>query len=126
MQDFKKLIVWQKAHLLTLGVYSASKSFPSNESFGLTSQLRRASFSVAANISEGSGRRSKNEFAHFLAIAIGSLSEVEYYLILATDLKYLSEADSIRLTSLAKETKRMLISFLQKVEDSSHDLKLKT
>ena len=116
MQDFKKLLVWQKSHLLTLEIYSISKSLPNNELFGLTSQLRRASSSVAANIAEGCGRKSKNEFAHFLAIAIGSVSEVEYFLILARDLNYLSKNDFQRINSLANETKRMLISFVNRVE----------
>jgi four helix bundle protein len=116
VQDFKKLLVWQKSHLLTLEIYSISKTFPNNELFGLTSQLRRASSSVAANIAEGCGRKSKNEFAHFLAIAIGSVSEVEYFLILARDLNYLSKNDFQRINSLANETKRMLISFVNRVE----------
>ena len=115
MQDFKKLKVWQKAHNLTLEIYAVSKRFPRDELFGITSQLRRASSSVAANIAEGSGRKSKREFAHFLAIAIGSVSEVEYFLILANDLKYLSQIDFQRINTLANETKRMLISFLDKV-----------
>ncbi len=115
LQDFKKLKVWQKAHNLTLEIYAVSKRFPRDELFGITSQLRRASSSVAANIAEGSGRKSKREFAHFLAIAIGSVSEVEYFLILANDLKYLSQIDFQRINTLANETKRMLISFLDKV-----------
>jgi len=116
VQDFKKLIVWQKSHLLTLEIYSASKKFPNNELFGLTSQLRRAASSVPANIAEGSGRKSTSEFAHFLAIAIGSLSEVEYFLILATDLNYLSKNEFQRINALANETKRMLISLINRVK----------
>lgn len=65
MQDFKKLKVWEKVHQLTLHVYESSKKFPKDKVFALTSQLRRASTSVPANIAEGSGRKSKNEFAHF-------------------------------------------------------------
>ena len=116
MQDFKKFLVWQKSHSLTLKIYSVSKIFPKEELFGLTTQLRRASSSVAANIAEGSGRKSKNEFAHFLAIAVGSLSEVEYFLILARDLSYLAKNYFQRINSLANETKRMLISFIHKVD----------
>lgn len=116
MQDFKKLKVWEKAHQLTLEVYAVSKSFPKDELFALTSQLRRASSSVAANIAEGCGRKSKNEFSHFLAIAIGSISEVEYFLLLAFDLNYLKKNDFEELNLIANETKRMLISFQQKVE----------
>jgi four helix bundle protein len=116
MQDFKKLKVWDKAHQLTLEIYAASKRFPKDELFGLTSQVRRASSSVAANIAEGSGRRSRKEFMHFLGIAIGSVSEVEYFLILAKDLKYLDQIEYTTINTSADETKRMLISFLQKVE----------
>lgn len=116
MQDFKKLKVWEKAHQLTLEVYSASKKFPRDELFALTSQVRRASSSVAANIAEGSGRRSRKEFMYFLGISIGSVSEVEYFLILAKDLKYLDQIEYKRINTLADETKRMLISFLQRVE----------
>jgi four helix bundle protein len=116
MQNFKALMVWDKAHQLTLEVYAASKRFPRDELFGLTSQARRASSSVAATIAEGSGRRSRKEFVYFLGIAIGSVSEVEYFLILAKDLKYLDHIEYNRINTLANETKRMLISFLQRVE----------
>jgi len=116
MQDFKKLKVWDKAHQLTLEIYAASKRFPKDELFGLTSQVRRAASSVAANIAEGSGRRSRKEFTYFLGIAIGSVSEVEYFLILAKDLRYLDQFQYRRINTLAGETKRMLISFLQIVE----------
>lgn len=116
MQDFKRLKVWDKAHQLTLEIYAASKRFPKDELFGLTSQIRRASSSVAANIAEGSGRRSRKEFMYFLGVAIGSVSEVEYFLILAKDLTYLDQLQYQNINTLADETKRMLISFLQKVE----------
>ena len=116
MQDFKKLKVWEKAHQLTLDVYAVSKKFPKDEMFALTSQIRRASSSVAANIAEGCGRKSKNEFSHFLAIAIGSLSEVEYFLLLAKDLKYMTPSEYEKLDVQANEAKRMLISFQQKVD----------
>jgi len=116
MQDFKRLKVWDKAHQLTLEIYAASKRFPKDELFGLTSQIRRASSSVAANIAEGSGRRSRKEFIYFLGVAIGSVSEVEYFLILAKDLTYLDQLQYQNINTLADETKRMLISFLQKVE----------
>jgi four helix bundle protein len=116
VQDFKRLKVWEKAHQLALEVYAASKRFPKDELFGLISQIRLASFSVAANIAEGSGRRSRKEYMYFLGVAIGSVSEVEYFLILAKDLKYLDQIEYTRINTLADETKRMLISFLQRVE----------
>ncbi len=83
MQDFRKLKVWSKAHVLTLDVYKASEAFPREEIYGLTSQLRRASVSIGANIAEGTCRKGDVDFARFLQMAAGSASEVEYHLLLA-------------------------------------------
>ena len=94
MKDFKSLKAWGKAHDLTLRVYSATKTFPKDELFGLTSQLRRACASIPANIAEGCGRSGDAELARFLTIAAGSASEVEYHLLLAHDLNYLSHAST--------------------------------
>ena len=91
MRDFRKLLAWQKADDLTVLIYRATETFPSEEKFGLTSQLRRAAVSVAANIAEGSGRHSLKDFRRFLYLARGSLSEVQYYLHLSQRLDYLSE-----------------------------------
>ena len=93
MQDFKKLAVWQKAHQLTLQVYSVTQAFPPNEMYGLTGQLRRATSSVPANIAEGCGRNGNREFIRFLHIAFRSASESEYHLLLASDIHYLSEGE---------------------------------
>lgn len=87
-QSFRDLIVWQKAHQMILQIYRQTQSFPSDEKFVLTSQLRRAVVSVAANISEGFSKRGQADKARFLNIAQGSLEECHYYLILATDLGY--------------------------------------
>ncbi len=86
MQDFRKLSVWEKSHQLTLAIYRATEQFPQSELYGLRSQLRRASASIAANIAEGCGRGSSCDFGRFLDIAAGSGSEVEDHLILAGDL----------------------------------------
>ncbi len=88
MQSFRNLSVWEKAHHLTLDVYRITERFPRTEMFGLTSQLRRASSSIAINLAEGAGVRSWN-FARFVQIAFGSASEVEYELLLAHDLAFL-------------------------------------
>jgi four helix bundle protein len=90
MKDFKQLKVWEKAHVLTLHVYEETQSFPREELYGLTSQLRRSAASVAANIVEGCGRRSDGEFTRFLQIARGSASELEYHPLLARDLRLLN------------------------------------
>ncbi len=115
MQDFRKLNVWEKAHALTLDIYLTSRKFPKDELFALTNQLRRASSSIGANIAEGCGRMSQKEFHHFLSIAIGSASEVEYFLILAKDLNYFLQIDYEKLNEQVNEVKRKLISLLKKV-----------
>jgi four helix bundle protein len=79
MKDFKDLMVWQKAHVLTLAIYKLTLRFPKEEMYGLTSQLRRAAASIAANIAEGCGRRSDREFKRFLQIARGSASEKIFF-----------------------------------------------
>ena len=78
MRDFRKLKVWENAHQNTLDIYKLTQKFPSEEKFGLISQIRRAAVSVPTNIVEGSSRRTEKDFAHFLQISIGSSSEVEY------------------------------------------------
>src|SRR3989338_4650269 len=88
---YKKLLVWQAADELAHFVYDLTLLFPKDEQFALTSQLRRAVISVVANIIEGYGRYNKNEFRHFLSIALGSLSEVEYYLEFSFKRKYISQ-----------------------------------
>ena len=115
MQDFKKLRVWEVSHSVTLDVYRVTKQFPKDELYGLTSQIRRASGSIAANIAEGCGRASAADFARFLQIAMGSASELEYHLILARDLQLLTTTDFDRLTTGTIETKRMLTALIQKV-----------
>ncbi|MBC8506879.1 MAG: four helix bundle protein [Anaerolineales bacterium] len=92
-KGFRKLIVWQRAHKLTLLVYKLSESFPKHEMYGLTSQLRRAAASVPANIAEGYALGSSAQYLRHLRIARGSLSEVEYFLFLTRDLEYISQGD---------------------------------
>ena len=84
-KSFKDLVVWQKAHQLVLGMYKAIKDFPKEEIFALTSQFRRSAVSVAANIAEGFKKKSPADKLRFLNISQGSLSETEYYLLLAQD-----------------------------------------
>ncbi len=86
MVPFEHLKAWKAAHKLALAVYRSTDSFPTTERYGLTSQLRRAAYSVAANIAEGSAKRGNRELRRFLDIALGSLSEIAYGLILARDL----------------------------------------
>ena len=119
MQSFRNLRVWEKAHILTLDVYRSSKSFPRQEAYGLTSQMRRASASIGANIAEGSCRRGDCDFGRFLQIAIGSASELEYHLLLARDLELLGSADYQRLSEEVVDVKRMLASLICKLRADS-------
>jgi four helix bundle protein len=116
MQDFRKLKVWEKGHALTLAVYKATVKFPREEQYGLTSQIRRASASIPANIAEGCGRGGKAEMARFLQVAMGSASELEYHLLLAHDLTLLEGDEYNSLAAGAVEVKRMLGSLIQKVK----------
>ena len=116
MKDFKDLKVWEKAHTLTLLVYEETRSFPKEELYGLTSQLRRASASIAANIVEGCGRRSDGEFTRFLQIARGSASELEYHVLLARDLHLLGETNFRKLDSMVVKVQRMLTGLAQRVQ----------
>lgn len=108
MKDYEKLEVWQWAHEFTLEVYAITKSFPKEELFGLTSQLRRSSASIAANIAEGCGRDSDADFKRFLDIAYGSASESSYHLRLARDLGYCGAADFEKLNAKLASVRKML------------------
>jgi four helix bundle protein len=116
MKDFRNLEVWERAHALTLSIYKATVRFPADERFGLTSQMRRCSASIGANIAEGCGKRGNPEFQRFLQIASGSASEIEYHLLLANDLGYLSESAHRELMQQLTPLRRMLTSLIQKVE----------
>ena len=116
MKDFRQLRVWEKAHQLTLTVYRITKAFPSDERYGLTSQIRRASVSVPSNIAEGCGRSSDAELARFMEIAMGSASEVEYQILLARDLGYVAGTEYGDIYGRVCEVKRMLTSFIQKLK----------
>lgn len=119
MQDFHKLVVWQKAHTWVLNVYKFTNRFPDTERFGLTSQLRRAAASIPANVAEGCGRGGRNEFSRFVQIAMGSASESEYHVLLAKDLGYLKPSDYESLRLGIQEVKRMLASLLKRARSTS-------
>ena len=111
MRDFHTLNIWKRSHQLTLDVYNATKSFPSDELFGLTSQIRRAVSSIPTNIAEGCGRVSNKDFAHFLQIAIGSTSELEYELLLAHSLNYINDSDYQSLSDETIAVRKMIIKY---------------
>jgi four helix bundle protein len=105
---YRKLIVWQKADELAFQIYRITKDFPSEERFGLVSQMRRAALSVAANIAEGYTRNSKKDKVHFYNIALGSLTEIEYYLDFSLRLAYISDEQHRLLVKLREEVGRLL------------------
>jgi len=105
---YRDLVAWKKGMSLVGEIYRATQSFPKNELYGLTSQLRRAAVSVPSNIAEGQARYSKREFHHFLNNARGSLAEVETQIMLACDLSYLSSQETEALLARAAELGRIL------------------
>jgi len=119
MSDYRRLLVWQQAHALTLEVYQATASFPKEELYGLASQLRRAAVSVAANIAEGTGRGTRPELARFCRIACGSLNELEYHLLLSRDLRYFDEKPHRVLAGRIVGLRRMLTRFIQSLGATS-------
>ena len=120
MKDFRSLKVWEKSHSLTLQIYQLTESFPKREMFGVTSQLRRASASIAANIAEACGRLGKGDFSRFLSNAMGSASEVEYFLVLCRDLKLLLPDCYASCNRNVVEVKKMLAALITKVEMERH------
>ncbi len=108
--SFKDLIVWQKAYKLVLEIYRITRSFPKDELFGLTQQMRRAAVSIPSNAAEGYGRKHKAEYRQFLSVAYGSLAELETQYMLSTDLKYISRDEVIE--NLLKECGSMLYRML--------------
>jgi four helix bundle protein len=106
--SYKDLIVWQKAKLLAGEIYRATEAFPRSETYGLTSQMRRAAVSVASNIAEGQGRLTKGEFQQFLGHSRGSLLELETQLAIALDLHYLEPNELAHLETKTSEVRRLL------------------
>ena len=119
MRDYTKIEAWKLADDLTVAVYEQTRTFPREEVYGLTSQLRRASYSVPANIVEGASRESKKDYLHFLYIARGSLSETEYFIHLARRLGYLDEETASQLFELARLTFACLHGLIKAVERES-------
>lgn len=122
MRDYTKIEAWQLADDLTVALYEHARSFPREEIYGLTSQLRRASYSVAANIVEGSSRESKKDYLHFLYIARGSLSETQYFIHLAHRLRYLEGDDADALHLQTKSTFSCLHGLIGAVEKETGKL----
>jgi four helix bundle protein len=116
MRDYTNIQAWKLADDLTVAIYEHTKNFPSEERFGLTSQLRRAAYSAPANIAEGSGRASQRDYLHFLFIARGSLRESEYFIHLSRRLKFLSDQDAEQLLTQVKSACACLYGLIRAVE----------
>ncbi|MDZ7659906.1 four helix bundle protein [Fodinibius sp.] len=119
MKNFRNLKIWEKSHSLTLDIYKYTSTYPKEELYGLTSQMRRSSASIPSNIAEGCGRNSQPQFARFLNIAFGSASELEYQLILSKDLEFIDKRVFKILLEKITEIKRMLASLVKKVQADS-------
>lgn len=122
MRDYTKIRAWQFADDLTVAVYAATKSFPKDELYALTSQLRRAAYSVPANIVEGASRNSQKDYLHFLYIARGSLNETRYFLHLANRLGYLPTADFQLLSAQASDAISILTGLIKSVEREANPI----
>ena len=97
---YRRFVAWQRCHELAIAIYRATERFPSAERYGMAAQARRAAFSAAANIVEGSAKRGSAEFARYLDISIGSLNELSYILLLAHELGILTQEEFARLDDL--------------------------
>jgi len=122
MRDYTKIEAWKLADDLTVAIYERTRAFPREEMYGLTSQLRRASYSVPANIVEGSSRDSKKDYLHFLYIARGSLSETQYFIHLARRLGYLLPEEADKLHRQTKQAFGCLHGLIQAVEKEAGKL----
>ena len=116
MRDYKKIRAFQYADQFVLAVYQATRLFPKEELFGLTSQIRRAAVSVAANIAEGASRQHQKDYLHFLYMARGSAAEAEYLLSLALRFSYVKSEKYVELDSLVKETSKIRFGLIQSVK----------
>lgn len=115
LSSYKELIVWQKSMELARLVYAATKQYPKEEIYGLTSQVRRAAVSIPSNIAEGYARKSRKEYLQFYSIAYGSTLELETQLILAHDFGYVNDDSFLSIQKLADEVSRMLHSMILKL-----------
>lgn len=115
IRNYKDLLVWQKGLQLVKQIYLLTQSFPAEEKFGLTAQMRRAAVSVPSNIAEGQARQTTGEFVQFLAIAKGSLAELETQLILSAELGFCNEGEAAAVLEVITQLQKMLSSLKSKL-----------
>jgi four helix bundle protein len=118
IKPHKKLRAWQLAMDIAVGAYNLSKKFPEDEKFGLTSQIRRCSVSIASNIAEGAGRQTQKEFAQFLHIAQGSLSELDTQLELARTFEYVTREEWEKIDAMLQEEDKILSGLIRSQKES--------
>jgi len=117
MSDYKKLKVWEDAHKFTVDIYNITKTFPNNEQYGLTSQIRRSASSIPTNIAEGCGQLDNGNLIRFLGISKGSAFETEYQLLLAKDLNYLTNEEYKLLTAKIQSIIRRLTNLIKSLKN---------
>ena len=120
MHNFRELKIWQNGRQIVKSTYQMTATFPKEELFGLTQQMRKAVVSIPSNIAEGCGRGTNPQLIHFLNISIGSACELETQVILSFDLEYISEEKMIEMTNFLKNLQQMIMSFKIKLESLSH------
>lgn len=114
---FKELVAWQKGMVLVDSVYRATRSWPREEMYGLTSQVRRAAVSIPSNLAEGHGRTGPREYAHHVSIAFGSLSELETQILIAQSLGYATSETAERLTAEIADVRRLIRGLLRSLHN---------
>jgi four helix bundle protein len=119
MSHYIKILIWQKSISLVTKIHKSTNSFPKEETFGLTSQIRRSSLSIPSNIAEGSERDSNKDFVRFLYISLGSLFEMQTQLEIAKDIAYLNENEFNNLYEDSREVESMLVSFIKNLKNKS-------
>lgn len=118
MHDYERLDVWRDAHRLARDIYEHSRTFPSEERYGLTAQIRRAAVSIAANIAEGAGRRTQADFRRFLHISAGSANETEYYTLLVSELGWITPHQRDDLRQQVRKIRRQLVGLSTSLTDT--------
>jgi four helix bundle protein len=116
VKDYRKIPAWQRSHALAVEIYRLTKLFPKDETFGLTSQMRRAASSIPANIAEGAGRDGDPELRRFMTISLGSASELDYFSLLSSELGYLDQTNAKALADEVLEIRRLLGGFVRKLK----------
>ena len=118
IHNFRELVAWQKAMQLTKRVYMLTNTFPTNEQYGLISQIQRAAVSIPSNIAEGAGRPTQKELVHFLSFSLGSAYELETELLLAKELNYITSEQSNQIIAEIVEVQKLVYSLMKKYNPS--------